>query len=119
MKLKYPAADGTLSAIRAGQRIPLKNSLPSLGTAQSSPIGDDWTSITEELNEFRMSPYYWHFLDTANGAHDTVANFKVESSVMPHYIPFSGRRSYRLRRYWWCRLEKTRVIFGIPYLALF
>jgi hypothetical protein len=32
--------------------------------------------LHEEFNEFRMSPYYWHFLDTANGAHDTVANFK-------------------------------------------
>jgi hypothetical protein len=36
---------------------------------------------------------------------------KMESSVMPHYIPFSGRRSYRLRRYWWCRREDARHLW--------
>ena len=59
--LKYPTSDGTLSKIGPGHRGMLRCfcAFVRYRYAQSLPIGDDWTGITqEEFDEFRTSSHY-------------------------------------------------------------
>jgi hypothetical protein len=59
--LKYSAADGNLSALGAAHCGMLRAfcAFVRYRATQSSPIGDDWTSITrDDFNQFRCSRYF-------------------------------------------------------------
>jgi hypothetical protein len=57
-----------------------------------------------------MSPYYW-LLDTANGAHDTVANFKDGIKRDASLYPILRTALLSIAEILVVSLEKTRVIF--------
>jgi hypothetical protein len=79
----------------------LPNHRPSVMTGQV---------ITEELNEFRMSPYYWH-LTPQMVLTTLLPTSKMESSVMPHYIPFSDGALIDCGDIGGVAREDARVIF--------
>jgi hypothetical protein len=61
LTMRYSADDGTLTALS----LPYRGRLTAFcafmryRTIQSSPIGDNWTSITrEEFDAFRVNPYF-------------------------------------------------------------
>jgi hypothetical protein len=74
--------------------------------------------LHEEFNEFRMSPYYW-LLDTANGAHDTVANFKDGIKRDASLYPILRTALLSIAEILVVSLEKTHASsLRTPYLAI-
>jgi hypothetical protein len=66
-----------------------------------------------------VSPYYWHFLDTANGAHDTVANFKDGIKRDASLYPILRTALLSIAEILVVSLEKHASSLGHTYLALF